>query len=54
MSDLLGVDVSLGVAMVGGKPETCPCSGHRCKLEGPNVSSSARICVSLVSLWGPS
>lgn len=48
MSEVLGVELSLGVAEVGGESEPWVCSGHRYKLEGTCASGWVGICVSLV------
>lgn len=47
VSYLLGLELTLGVVGVGGKPEPGVCSGHRFKLEGTPVSGWAGVSVSL-------
>ena len=47
MSEVLGVELSLGVAEVGGESEPWVCSGHRYKLEGTCASGRAVFCASL-------
>lgn len=53
MSELLGVKLSLGIAVVVGGPEPWVCSGHICKLEGSCASGCLAVCVSMVPLGLP-
>lgn len=53
MTELLGVEIPLGVAGVGGKPDPWACSGHRCKLEVMCASGWVGVCVSLVPMGVP-